>query len=87
MRVYAGLIMLAAYFFHSCKSQVEFNCSLMKVDLLAACIALRVVGAVLVVFLRILILIVTYPGSRIQGSKRHRIPDPQHCFTPYVEVL
>jgi hypothetical protein len=20
-------------------------------------------------------------GSRIQGSKRHRIPDPQHCFT------
>ncbi len=20
------------------------------------------------------------PGSRIQGSKRHRIPDPQHCF-------
>jgi hypothetical protein len=27
----------------------------------------------------------TYPGSRIQGSKRHRIPDPdpQHCF--YVQ--
>jgi hypothetical protein len=22
----------------------------------------------------------TYSGSRIQGSKRHRIPDPQHCF-------
>jgi hypothetical protein len=22
----------------------------------------------------------TYPGSRIQGSKRHRIPDPQHCL-------
>ena len=20
------------------------------------------------------------PGSRIQGSKRHRIPDPQHCL-------
>jgi hypothetical protein len=20
-----------------------------------------------------------YHGSRIQGSKRHRIPDPQHC--------
>jgi hypothetical protein len=20
------------------------------------------------------------PGSRIQGSKRHRIPDPEHCF-------
>jgi hypothetical protein len=26
---------------------------------------------------------VVHPGSRIQGSKRHRIPDPdpQHCFT------
>ncbi len=24
----------------------------------------------------------TYSGSRIQGSKRHRIPDPQHC-TPH----
>ncbi len=22
----------------------------------------------------------TYLGSRIQGSKRHRIPDPQHCL-------
>jgi hypothetical protein len=22
----------------------------------------------------------TYSGSRIQGSKRHRIPDPQHCY-------
>jgi hypothetical protein len=22
----------------------------------------------------------TYSGSRIQGSKRHRIPDPQHCL-------
>jgi hypothetical protein len=22
----------------------------------------------------------TYSGSRIQGSKRHRIPDPQHCI-------
>jgi hypothetical protein len=30
---------------------VEFNCLLIKVDWLAACIALRVVGAVLVVFL------------------------------------
>jgi hypothetical protein len=27
----------------------------------------------------------TYSGSRIQGSKRHRIPDPdpQHCFHVY----
>ncbi len=32
-------------------SQVEYNCSLIKVDWLAACIALRVVGAVLVVIL------------------------------------
>ncbi len=23
----------------------------------------------------------THPGSRIQGSKRHRIPDPQHCLS------
>jgi hypothetical protein len=22
----------------------------------------------------------TYSGSRIQGSKRHRIPDPEHCM-------
>jgi hypothetical protein len=34
--------MLAAYFCHSCQSQVEYNCSLKKVDWLAACIALRV---------------------------------------------
>ncbi len=40
MWVYVGLILLAAYFCHSFLSQVEF------------CIALRVVGAVLVVFLR-----------------------------------
>ncbi len=24
-------------------------------------------------------LLLTHPGSRIQGSKKHRIPDPQHC--------
>ncbi len=24
----------------------------------------------------------THPESRIQGSKRHRIPDPEHCFPP-----
>jgi hypothetical protein len=34
----------------------------------------------------------TYSGSRIQGSKRHRIPDPdpQHCFSGtrrFTEVL
>jgi hypothetical protein len=22
----------------------------------------------------------TYSGSRIQGSKRHRIPNPEHCL-------
>jgi hypothetical protein len=27
----------------------------------------------------------TYSGSRIQGSKRHRIPDPQHCL-PVLNV-
>ncbi len=42
--------MLAAYFCHSCQSQVEYNCALIKEDCLAACVALRVVGAVLVVF-------------------------------------
>jgi hypothetical protein len=45
------LIMLAAYFCISCKSQVEYNCSLIKVDWLDACIVLGVVGAVLDVFL------------------------------------
>jgi hypothetical protein len=50
MRVYVGLLMLDAYFCHSCLSQVGYNCLLIKVDWLAACIAaLRVVGAVLVV--------------------------------------
>jgi hypothetical protein len=52
MLVYGGLIMLAAYFCHSPLSQVEYNSALIKVDWLAACIALRVVGVVLVVFLR-----------------------------------
>ncbi len=30
----------------------------------------------------------TYSGSRIQGSKRHRIPDPdpQHCWFGYLEL-
>ncbi len=32
-----------------------------------------------------------YSGSRIQGSKRHRIPDPQHCWVlynkPYVPTF
>jgi len=25
------------------------------------------------------------PGSRILGSNRHRIPDPQHCFYPLFD--
>ncbi len=29
---------------------------------------------------RIRILIFTHPGSRIQGSTKHRIPDPEHCL-------
>ena len=28
----------------------------------------------------------TYYGSRIQGSKRHQIPDPQHCWKLTVFV-
>jgi hypothetical protein len=43
--------MLAAYFCHSRLSQVEYNCALIKVDWLAAGIALRLVGAVFVIFL------------------------------------
>ncbi len=52
MPVCVGLIILAAYFCNSCWSQVEFYCIMIKVDWLDACIALRVVGAVLVVFLQ-----------------------------------
>jgi len=26
----------------------------------------------------------TQPGSRIQGLQRHRIPDPQRCYIPYL---
>jgi hypothetical protein len=32
--------MLCAYFYHSRQSQVEYNCALIKVDWLVACIAL-----------------------------------------------
>jgi hypothetical protein len=28
-----------------------------------------------------------HPGSRIQGVKKHRIPDPQHCSTVYSFML
>ncbi len=37
---------------------------------------------------RIRIMIFTHPESRIQGSKRHRIldPDPQHCFSEINEI-
>jgi hypothetical protein len=52
IRVCVGLIMLAAYFCHSRLPQVKYNCAFIKVNWLAACIALRVVGVVLVVFLR-----------------------------------
>jgi hypothetical protein len=40
MPVGVGLIILATYFCHSCLSQVEYNCLLIKVDWLNACIAL-----------------------------------------------
>ncbi len=29
----------------------------------------------------------THPGSRIQGSKRHRIPDPQHCLIYFTTLF
>jgi hypothetical protein len=41
--------MLAAYFCHTFLL-VEYKCSLIKVDWLDACIALRVAGAVLIVY-------------------------------------
>jgi hypothetical protein len=53
MPVYVGLIMLSAYFVFF--PQVEYNCALICKSVLACClyyIALRVVGAILVVFLR-----------------------------------
>jgi hypothetical protein len=43
--------MLAACFCHSRESQVEYNFALIKVDWLAALIAVRVVGTVFVIFL------------------------------------
>ncbi len=51
MWVYVDLIMLAGILPFQL-SQVEYNCSLIKLDWLAACISLRVIGAVFVVFLR-----------------------------------
>jgi hypothetical protein len=45
--LYFGLIILTAYYCHSRLSPVEYNCALIKVDWLAVCIELRVVGAVL----------------------------------------
>jgi hypothetical protein len=53
IRVYIGLVTVSCLFLSFCQSQVEYNCVLTKVDWLAACIALSVVGAVLVVFLRL----------------------------------
>jgi hypothetical protein len=88
--------MLAAYFCHSRKSQVEYNYKilLIKVDWLAACIALKEVGAVLVVFLwrwRKIFTILQLMGSRVRpfrfkiffAYKRNKANlDPFHmCFT------
>jgi hypothetical protein len=51
MRVCIVLILLSVYFCHYRESQVEYNIyALIKVDWLAACIALRVVGDVFVIF-------------------------------------
>ncbi len=41
MPVCVGLIILAVYFCHSCLTQIDNNFSLIKVDWLAACIALQ----------------------------------------------
>ncbi len=47
MRVYVDLIMLAAIFvIPANKITSTYNCALIKVDWLAACFALRVLGAV-----------------------------------------
>jgi hypothetical protein len=46
---------------------VEYNCALMKVGWLAACIALRVAGVVFVIFLRHWRIICTVLGP--MGSK------------------
>jgi hypothetical protein len=51
MRVYDGLIMLAALFLSFLLSGVLYDCSLIKVNRLAACITLSVVGAALAVIL------------------------------------
>jgi hypothetical protein len=45
MPVCIGIIMLAAYFCHSCCSQEEYNCSLITMDWLDACTALKVVDS------------------------------------------
>ncbi len=52
MRFYLGIIMLISVIPVNHKWSIIINCTLIKVDWLSACIALRVVGAVLVVFLR-----------------------------------
>ncbi len=52
MRVCVGLKMFAAYFCHPCQSNVDYDWSFIKMDWPDACIALRVDGAVLVIFLR-----------------------------------
>jgi hypothetical protein len=52
MRICIGWIMLAACFCHSRYSQVVYNCALIKVDWLVACIPLRGVGAEFVIILR-----------------------------------
>jgi hypothetical protein len=52
MPVCFGLIIVAVNFCRSYLTQMEYNCSLIKVDWLDACIALREVGAVSFVFLR-----------------------------------
>jgi hypothetical protein len=74
-----GLVILAAYFCYSCKSQIEYNCVLIKVDWLTACIALRVVDAVLIVFLRRWRKICTILQPKGGSKSRYPKKCPESC--------
>ncbi len=65
-------------------SRIRIHTNEFKYFILTQKIAFKALGKFIRVVhrYRILIRIFTHPGSRIQGSKRHRIPDPdpQHCY-------
>ncbi len=79
-QVYVGLIMLAAYFCQSCNHKWD-NCELIELAWLAACIAQRVVGAALVVFLRRWRKISNLHNPPANGSKgRYQKKCPKPCW-------